>query len=174
MAPLSYFSEGKPISFSVVTQARANASALRKPQVSKRLSAVPTMMHANPELFDDLFETVHETETMVILQKEPAVTMVATETLTVEGATKAELKVIKDRFGLQVVREGLFGKVLLRFKDKGGSEAVKNVFECAKSIYLRGNVEAAHPNFVRMVDHSVREVVRSGYSARNTVVESSQ
>jgi subtilisin family serine protease len=159
MAALTYYSNGKPISFSVVTQARAMARAPRMPQVGTRLAAVPTMMQANAALFDDLFETVpaHETETMVVLQKNPAVTVVATETLTVEGAAKAELKAIKDRFGMQVVREGLFGKTLLRIKDEGGPEVVKKVFECATKVYQRGRVDAAHPNFVRLVDHIVRQ-----------------
>jgi hypothetical protein len=129
----------------------------RKPQASKRLAAVGAMMHANAPLFDDLFETVRASETMVVLQKDPAVTMVATETLTVEGANRAELSALKDQFGLQVVREGLFGKVLLRIKDEGGPEAVKMVFECANVVYRRGNVEAAHPNFIRLVDHTVRQ-----------------
>jgi subtilisin family serine protease len=161
MATLRYYSHSKPISFSVVTQARAMATASRRPQVGTRLAAVPTMMHANAALFDDLFEKVpaHETETMVVVQKNPAVTMVATETLTVEGATKAELKGIKDRYGMEVVREGLFGKVLLRVKDEGGPEAVKKVFECANKVYNRGHVDAAHPNFVRLVDHTVRQPV---------------
>lgn len=157
MAALSYYSAGKPISFSVVSHARAMASAARSPQVSNRVAAVPSAMRANAALFDNGLESMHEDKTMVVLQKDHAVTVVATETLTVEGATKAELKVIKDKFGLQVVREGLFGKVLLRVKDEAGPEAVKKVFESAKSIYLRGKVDAAHPNFVRLVDHTVRK-----------------
>jgi subtilisin family serine protease len=158
MAALTYYSDGKPIRFSIVPQARAMATA-RRPQVTTRMAAVPTTLQANAALFDDLFETVpaRETETMVVLQKDPAVTMVATETLTVEGATRAELKVIKDQFGMEVVREGLFGKVLLRIKDGGGPDAVKRVFECATTVYERGKVDAAHPNFVRLVDHTVRQ-----------------
>jgi len=35
----------------------AMASAARSPQVGRRMAAVPTMMHANAALFDDLFET---------------------------------------------------------------------------------------------------------------------
>jgi subtilisin family serine protease len=159
MAALSYYSDGKPISFSVVTQARAMASATRIPRVGRRMAAIPGMMQANAALFDDLFESVpgHETETMVVLQNNPAVTMVATETLTIEGATRAELKVIKQQFGLEEVRDGLFGKVLLRIKDGGGPGAVKRVFDLATKVYKRGKVDAAHPNFVRLVDHTVRQ-----------------
>ena len=134
-------------------------------------------MHANAPMLNDLFEAVpsRETETVVVLQKNPAVTLVATETLTVEGATKAELKVIRNQFGMQVVREGLFGKVLLRIKDEGGTEAVKKVFECSKTIYNRGKVDAAHPNFVRVVDHTVRKPKAPEVAAaRGAVVESSQ
>jgi thermitase len=156
MAAFSYYSDGKEISFSVVSQARA-ASVARNPRVSLRMAAVPDLMQASAARFGDLFESVSEEKAMVVLQKNPAVTILATETLTVEGATKAELKDFKQRFGLEVVREGLFGKVLLRIKDEGGPDAVKKCFECAKGFYNSGKVAAAHPNFVRLVDHIARK-----------------
>lgn len=157
MAALSYYSNGKPIRFNVVTQARVMASAAGSPAMDRRLTFVRSAMHANAVRLGDLFDTIQEGETMVVLQKNPAVTMLATETVTVEGATKAELKILSNEFGMRVVRDGLFGKVLLRNKDEGGQEAVKKAFECALAVYNRGNVKAAHPNFVRMIDHIQRK-----------------
>src|SRR5262249_27789519 len=74
------------------------------------------------------------------------------------GATKAELKFLKEKYGLEVVREGLFGKVLLRNRDEAGKEAVERVFESARAAYRSGRVEAAHPNFVRVIEHTQRKV----------------
>src|SRR5437868_2606354 len=142
MAAFSYYANGKPIRFNVVAQAGAMASAAGAAAVGKRMSSVRTALHANAKRFGDLFAPRHEpAETMVVLQKSPDVTMLATESLTVEGATKAELKVLKDKYGMEVVREGQFGKVLLRNTDEAGQEAVKKVFECARAVYKRGNVD---------------------------------
>jgi subtilisin family serine protease len=115
------------------------------------------MMHANATMFADLYEHVTESETMIVSQKNPALTMLATETLIVEGVTQAKRREIQKKHGLVVVREGSFGKVLLRPKDKGGPDAVRGVFDDAKAIYERGDVATAHPNFVRLVDHTIRE-----------------
>lgn len=157
MPALSYYTGGKAIRFQVVTQVGAAESATMGAAGGKRLTVVRTAFRANTKRFGDLFATIRETETMVVLQKNPLVTVLATETMTVEGATKAELKILKDKYGLRVVREGLFGKVLLRNESEGGEAAVKKVFDSALAVYKRGNVRAAHPNFVRVIEHISRK-----------------
>src|SRR5262245_18886853 len=159
MAMLSYYSHSKSVRVKVVAQPSALASAAaRAPAVSKRLKAVHTALHANAERLGDLFAPIHETaETMVVVQTDPKVTLLATETLTVESPTKSDLQLLKDKYGMEVVREGLFGKVLLRNPNEAGEEAVEQVFKSAAAVYKRGKVEAAHPNFVRVIDHIQRK-----------------
>jgi subtilisin family serine protease len=78
----------------------------------------------------------------------PAV--VPTASLVVEGANKAELKKLKDEFGVNVVDEGSNGKVLLQ-ASVGGEEGIKIAAAAARKAFERGNVDAAHPNFIRVM-----------------------
>jgi thermitase len=167
MADFTYYSGGKTITVGLATQAQAKAWSARSPEKHERIVAASAMMHANASMFADLYESVSESQTMIVTQKNPELTMLATETLIVEGVTQAKLKEIQKKHGLVVVREGLFGKVLLKPKDKAGTDAVRGVFEDARAIYRRGDVTAAHPNFVRLVDHTIRETkpVSTGASA---------
>jgi len=73
-----------------------------------------------------------------------------TPSLVVEGANKSELKNLKDKFGVEVVDEGSQGKVLLR-ASVGGEEGIKVAANAAKAAYERGHVDAAHPNFIRVM-----------------------
>jgi subtilisin family serine protease len=159
MVMLNYYSHSKSVRVKVVPQPGALASAAaRAPAVSKRLKAVRTALHANADRLGHLFAPIHETaETMVVVQENPMVTLLATETLTVEGPTKSDLQLLKDKYGMEVVREGQFGKVLLRNPNEGGEAAVEQVFKCAAAVYKRGKVDAAHPNFVRVIDHIQRK-----------------
>ena len=76
--------------------------------------------------------------------------VLVTDTLAIEGAKKSEIHWLRDKYGLEVLREGLRGKLLLR-APVGGQEGRKLVFEAAKQAFERGQVAAAHPNFVRML-----------------------
>jgi hypothetical protein len=124
MAGFIYYSSGKAIEVGLATQAQARARSVRSPDRHGRIVAAAAMMHANATMFADLYEDVKESETMIVSQKNPALTMLATETLIVEGVTQAKRREIQKKHGLAVVREGSFGKVLLRPKDKGGPDAV--------------------------------------------------
>lgn len=188
MAAFTYFSHGKALKLQLASPATATVAAVpavvpkrggarAKPATKKggrrggtakaprgaaagRAIAAHGALLANAKRLGDLFAPLHDpATTMVVVAKEPAVTTVATEAVIVEGATKAELKVLKDKYGLEVVREGLFGKVLLRNTSEGGVDAVRLAFAAANAAYRSGKVDAAHPNFVRVVEHTRRKVV---------------
>ncbi|HEY2955364.1 MAG TPA: S8 family serine peptidase [Candidatus Eisenbacteria bacterium] len=78
-----------------------------------------------------------------------------TETVVVDGATASEMRWLRDRHGFDVVREGRQGKVLLR-APRGGAAGVADAFEVGEKLIRRGNVAAAHPNFVRALLHIAR------------------
>ena len=54
--------------------------------------------------------------------------------------------------------------MLLRNESEGGPDAVKQASEVAIAIYEQGKVSAAHPNFVRLIDH-VRQIPKAAGAA---------
>lgn len=80
-------------------------------------------------------------------------TVLVTETLVVEHASTALLKRLRDRHGLQLLREGSHGKVLLQAPD-GGAAGVRQVLAGARSaVETASRTVTAHPNFVRVLPH---------------------
>jgi subtilisin family serine protease len=76
--------------------------------------------------------------------------VVPTASVVVEGASKTEINKLKSEFGLTVADEGSNGKVLLQAPE-GGEEGMKTAAAAAKKAFERGNVDAAHPNFIRVM-----------------------
>lgn len=156
MAAIEFYSDGK---LHRLTAQLPEKLATPKPKGTKPGGAilmagagpmVTRAIQAQSSRFGSLFHSVAESAMLVSLSKTGESAVVPTATLIVEGATKAELKKMKDDFGLDVVDEGAEGKVLLRAPE-GGEEGVKQAAAAAKKVYERGNVAAAHPNFVRVM-----------------------
>jgi subtilisin family serine protease len=108
------------------------------------------MVHAQNDRLGPLF---HDTTRTYMQMIPPGLTepiVLVTDTIVVEDARKSEIDYLRDRFGMQILREGLLGKVLLK-SPEGGSSGVKLVFDAAKAVYQRGQVGAAHPDFVRLL-----------------------
>lgn len=152
MQSLSFYSNGKLWKFSIP----ASVKSRRKTTSPGDESFARFSAHHKPSWLDDLFSSFQPAEALVIPQPKTKLRLIPTETITVEGAGKAELKILRERFGLEIVREGLFGKTLLRNTNEGGPEAVRKGFEHSRLIMERGRVTAAHPNFIRMFDHTDR------------------
>jgi subtilisin family serine protease len=76
-----------------------------------------------------------------------AVTL-ATQAVVVDGARASELRWLRDQHGFEVLREGRQGKVLL-VAPQGGAAGVAAAFDVGERLIRRGNVAAAHPNFIR-------------------------
>jgi subtilisin family serine protease len=86
------------------------------------------------------------------LSKTGEAVIIPTATLLVQGGGRGELKKLRDEFGAEVVSEGLAGKALLRVPEPGAEGAVRAAAAAAKA-YERGKVDAAHPNFIRIIRH---------------------
>jgi thermitase len=164
VSPLTYYYRGKLVRLNTMT---GEGGAIARPSAvgRARTTSFGAVMHASADRFTDLYQQIHESELVFLPEKNPAVTLVATEAITVEGASAAELKKLKDESGLRVVREGLFGKVLLRNENEGGPTAVKRAFAAARAAHKLPRVKAAHPNFVRLIDQITCEPSPPGAGA---------
>ncbi len=107
-------------------------------------------IHAQSTRLAPLFHNVAESSVRIVAPKGGGPVMIPTETVVIDRATKAGLKWLRDRFGLELVREGRYGKALLR-SPEGGDAGIRLAFEAAKAFYERGHIGAAHPNFVRVM-----------------------
>jgi thermitase len=156
MAAIEFYSDGK---LHRLTAQLPGKLAAPKPKGAKPGGAMLTAaagpmvtraIHEQSSRLGSLFHSVAEASMLISIPKTGGAAVVPTATLIVEGASKAELKKLKDDFGLDVVDEGSEGKVLLRAPE-GGEDGVKQAAAAAKKAYERGNVAAAHPNFVRVM-----------------------
>lgn len=156
MAAIEFYSDGKlhRVSAQLPEQVVAPRAAAARPEGAMLAAAAgPMVAHAiqaQSARLGPLFHSVAESSMLVSLSKSGSSAVVPTATLIVEGAKKAELKKLKSEFGLEVVDEGIEGKVLLRAPD-AGAQGVKQAAAAAKKAYEGGNVAAAHPNFVRVM-----------------------
>jgi subtilisin family serine protease len=156
MATIEFYSDG---TLHRLTAQLPDRLAASKPKAAVAVLAsvagkpgpmVTKAIHAQSSRLGSLFHSVTESSMLIALPRTSEAAVVPTATLIVEGATKAELKKLKDDFGLEEIDEGLEGKVLLRAPE-GEAKGVKQAAAAAKKAYERGNVAAAHPNFVRVV-----------------------
>ena len=162
MKALRYYSNGKKLKCSLIPTGVVHAGHGRMRPDPLTTAA---LVGDSTKRLSDLYGSYSEAEPLVIDQPNTRLTLLATETMIVEGASKAELKVLRSQYGLEVIREGLFGKTLLRNASEGGAKATRDIFENALEIQERGNVRAAHPNFIRLFVHTQRK------PSSNTVTE---
>lgn len=127
---------------------RASASIQRK-LASEAVAA----LHAQEDRMQPLMAgSVSDESTMLALPKTPGgATVVATSTMIVEKATAAERRKLISE-GLTILNEGEEGKLLLQGPSEGIA-GVQEVAKLARESVERGNVQAAHPNFVRVLHH---------------------
>jgi len=109
-----------------------------------------TLVHAQNERLGPLFHDTRATGMQMVAPGMAQPIVLVTDTIVVENARKSEIAWLKESFGMEVLREGLQGKVLLKTPE-GGEKGAKLVFDAAKAVYERGHVAAAHPNFVRLL-----------------------
>jgi subtilisin family serine protease len=108
------------------------------------------MIHAQNDRLGPLFHDTRETYMQMVSPRIDQPIILVTDTIVVEHARKSEIVWLRDKFGMAVLREGLQGKVLLKAPD-GGEKGARLVFDAAKAVYERGQVAAAHPDFVRLL-----------------------
>jgi subtilisin family serine protease len=119
-----------------------------KPQADG--NQVMRLLAAQPRSVLSRFAVVSEATTQIQPVDAGRTTVIPTETVVVLGATKAELAWARREHGLTVVQEGSEGKVLLAVP-ADAADGVAAAALAARALYERGNVEGAHPNFLRLV-----------------------
>ncbi len=158
MAVIEYYANGKlqRLTIQLLDRVAAAAPSRRQIRPGQRTMArmaplVLTALRSQTERLVPLLHEFTDSAVMMAVPKADGPTVVPTPTLVVEGATRAELKKLKDKFGVEVVDEGSQGKVLLRAKT-AGEDGIKIAAEAAKAAYRLEHVKASHPNFIRILD----------------------
>jgi subtilisin family serine protease len=130
---------------------RADAPTMRYPLRPQNAGTqVLQMLAVQPMALRSRLSDFSESSTMIQPVNPGRTTVIPTETIAVLGAKVAELRWVRHEFGLTVLQEGSHGKVLLRVP-ADGTDRVARAFAVARRLYERGNVDGAHPNFLRLV-----------------------
>lgn len=165
MANFTYYFKGKLTSVPLTTESSLPANTrgparVRARQITSFGMAGTKVNNAIESLGDrasNMFNEPSSVTPSVVARSatDKGTLTVPTESLVLEGASKAAIKWLQETHGFVLVDEASYGKALLRAPE-GGDRAVAKVFEVAKAIYERGGVKAAHPNFIRMHKHIER------------------
>jgi thermitase len=170
MAGLQFYSKGKLVNFRASTLSalagRASASKGKRGMAAAAAIAAPNLiqtLNKQASRLSTRFNVMSESTLRFMPTENVAETgllagIIPTETIIVEGAKKAEINWLKKTFGLTVIQEGSNQKVLLKSPD-GGSLGLKQAFDAAQACFRRGNVIAAHPNFLRVINHPAPSAV---------------
>jgi len=71
------------------------------------------MVHSQRKRLESRFHEVGEDHVRIAASLKYGLAVAPTETVVIDGATKATIKWLRDKFGMQQVEEGRRGKVLL-------------------------------------------------------------
>ena len=153
---LTYFSLGHQITLENATTAGAKnllpkpagvtpatAAHMAPAPLTAFLTPMAGLMRADARLVDD-------SQPRLARRKGGRSVLLLTHNLIVEAPRKADLTWLRDKFGLQVVREARPDRVLLAASD-GGDKGIETVFEAARAFHARSPDRACHPNFVRIL-----------------------
>lgn len=111
---------------------------------------VMRLLSAQPRSVLSRFAVISGSTTMIQPVDPGETTVIPTDTVAVLGARSAEIAWAKREYGATLAQEGSEGKVLLAVP--GDVEDAPSVAaELSRRLYERGNVEGAHPNFLRLV-----------------------
>ena len=167
MATFKYYQAGRMRRFHTAPLARPFVAARRsRPAdsgnaalaLSPEVGDVAHALRSHREWLGSLFHELSDSELMVQSDECSGAVTLPTEAVVVDGARASELRWMRDQHGFEVVREGRQGKLLLRAPE-GGLAGVAAAFEAGQRLFRRGNVGAAHPNFIRALLHMPRHGV---------------
>jgi thermitase len=130
---------------------RTRAGAGSGPQAIPLMAAhAVRALRTQADRFGPMFMDVNQPAVLLNVPSPGTPAILPTPTLVVEGAKKADLAKLRNKFGVELVEEGSNGKVLLRAQE-GGEEGIKIAAAAARDAYKISNVQAAHPNFIRVL-----------------------
>ena len=132
----------------------------KKPQHAAPAIAATLMSQA--ERFTQQFVDMSR-ETMTLKPVAPGrATVIPTETVSVDGARSAEINWMREKYGMEIIKEGSRGKVLLKVPGENREgQNVKVAFEASQQLFERGVVAAAHPNFIRVIQRPATSRLRA-------------
>ncbi len=115
-----------------------------------RASQVLSLLAAQPASVLARFAEVSDSRVTIQPVGPGETAVIPTDTVTVLGATRAELRWARQEFGATVVQEGSDGKVLVAVPGGARDPAALGT-RLSRQLVERGVVEGAHPNFLRLV-----------------------
>jgi subtilisin family serine protease len=155
MATFKYYSAGRVRRFHAaplraVAPPAALVAGSREPASAYPADSgqVANAIRSRSEWLGILLEGMTEADLLAQSDQCSGALTLPTHSVIVDGARASELRWLRDRHGFEVVREGRQGKVLLR-APQGGNAGVAAAFKAGERLFRRGNVAAAHPNFIR-------------------------
>lgn len=132
--------------------------------------AIATTMQAQGERLSQLFTEVSGETMSLNPVAEGRATVIPTETVAVDGARSAEINWVREKYGMEIIKEGSRGKVLLKVPaENPANRNVKIAFEASRELFERGGVDAAHPNFVRVIQRPAtsRAIAKKQWALEN-------
>ena len=169
MPKLDYYLDGKLQAFNFTglqssgpaTASRAVPKGPRSPRIAG--PSVEGTLIAQKKRLSYRFHDVSQTQLLCMSGGGFGTMVVPTETIAIDGTISSEIQWLSRKFGMEVVQEGRRGKVLLR-SPEGGRKGVQMAFDAARRTFKRGNVDACHPNFLRVIQ---RPASSSGTAKKN-------
>jgi thermitase len=131
--------------------AKSTALAPQSPQSAGTL--VVNALHADSTRLATRFNVISEERTFLEPVGPGQTTVVATETVAVDGARKADVTFLSSKFGLETVDEGSHGKVLMKVPGDV-EDPVARAADAALALHERPGPSTANPNFLRVVQRT--------------------
>ncbi len=156
MAQYQYYVGGKLFEIhatNLSTGGRRSRSSTARPGTSPAsepsLSIINTL-RAQQERLLDLFNHLSESHLVSMKISASGSMIIPTESIVLDGAKQSEIRWLRDKYGLTEVKDGRAGKSLLRVPEEEEA-GIQMAFDVSQDAFERGNVGAAHPNFLRIV-----------------------
>lgn len=121
---------------------------VRKPLMAR--GEIAATLKSQEKRLATRFHSLSESKIPRVLDLPVTATIIPTESVAIDQARSSELGWMRNRYGMQIVKEGRHGKVLLQ-APSDADDPVGMAFEAARLLYERGRVGGAHPNFLRMI-----------------------
>ncbi len=157
MHRLQYYADGKlnTINLQLLSEVRARRTprgARRQIELLTRYSCaeISSTLHAQRRRLTTRFASVDEPVVTITAQPAQGADVIPTESVVVDGANASDIKWAENEYGMERVQEGRHGKVLLQ-TPSDAVDRVRLAFRVARALYEQRGVDAAHPNFLRVV-----------------------
>lgn len=130
---------------------RSAALVAMRPQATG--SAVVRSLSDQQARLRSRFRAPSESQTLVMPAQPGEATVVPTETVAIDGARSSDITFIRKAFGMEEIEQGSHGKVLMRVPDSV-DDGIGHAARAALAMTKRAGAVVAHPNFLRLIQHT--------------------